>query len=434
MFVKNVMKEKIINANVKILNHSFSPKKIFLHPLFSGSFFMVVGSNLANFLAYIYHLILGRLLGPDSYGELVATISLIGLIMSLVSFFGLVIVKFVSSSDKKDTPAILEWFNNKVIKVSLGVSVVILLISSFLGDYIHIGKNISLLFAPILFFSMIIFVYKSLLQGVVKFKETVIIGNIELLGRLAFGLALYYLGFGVFGAILGMLLAEVVALVLSRFFLRDIGFVKSEVKNFNFQKVFSYALPVFVVSVSFTSLLTSDLVLVKHFFSSHDAGIYGSISNLGKVIFYGTAPIGAVMFPLIAKKKSTNGKFLNIFLLSVFLVFLIGAFILFVYYLFPNLAINVLYGSSYLEGGRYLLLMGLYFVIYSLANLFSSFMLSIDLTRPLLLVPVFAIMQVLMIYLFHSSFWYVIGSSLLCISLLVIYLGLYFAYVKKKTF
>ncbi|KKR11476.1 MAG: Capsular polysaccharide biosynthesis protein [Candidatus Woesebacteria bacterium GW2011_GWA1_39_21] len=396
MFVKNVMKEKIINANVKILNHSFSPKKIFLHPLFSGSFFMVVGSNLANFLAYIYHLILGRLLGPDSYGELVATISLIGLIMSLVSFFGLVIVKFVSSSDKKDTPAILEWFNNKVIKVSLGVSVVILLISSFLGDYIHIGKNISLLFAPILFFSMIIFVYKSLLQGVVKFKETVIIGNIELLGRLAFGLALYYLGFGVFGAILGMLLAEVVALVLSRFFLRDIGFVKSEVKNFNFQKVFSYALPVFVVSVSFTSLLTSDLVLVKHFFSSHDAGIYGSISNLGKVIFYGTAPIGAVMFPLIAKKKSTN--------------------------------------SSYLEGGRYLLLMGLYFVIYSLANLFSSFMLSIDLTRPLLLVPVFAIMQVLMIYLFHSSFWYVIGSSLLCISLLVIYLGLYFAYVKKKTF
>lgn len=428
------MKEKILNSNIKVLNYSFSPKRILLHPLFSGSFIMIVGSNLTNFIAYIYHLILGRLLGPDAYGDLVATLSLIGLIMSVVTFFGLVIVKFVSASDKKDTPAILEWFNSKVIRVAIVVSVLILLASSFMGNYIHISKNISLLFAPILFFSIVVFVYKSLLQGIIRFKETVIISNVELFGRLLFGLILYFIGWGVFGAILGMLIAEIIALVLSRIFLKDIGFVKKKVKSFNWNRVFKYAMPVFVVSISFTSLLTSDLILVKHFFSSHNAGIYGSISNLGKIIFYGSAPIGAVMFPLVSKRKAENGNYLSIFILSLVLMFLMGGIILFVYYLFPKLAIDVLYGSSYLEGAKYLTIMGAYFVMYSLANLFSSFMLSIDLTKPVMFVPVFSLLQIILINFFHSSFWFVIGSSLVSISLLLIYLGLYFAYARKKSF
>lgn len=427
------MKDKILNSNVKILNYSFSPKNILLHPLFSGSFFMVVGSNLANFIAYIYHLILGRLLGPDSYGILVATLSLISLIMSLVTFFGLVIVKFVSSADKKDTPAILEWFNNKVFKVSLGASILILLISKFLGNYIHVENKISYLLSPILFFTLVVFVYKSFLQGVIKFKENVIIGNVELLGRLIFGLLLYVLGLGVFGVVLGMVIAEGVSLILSRIFLREIGFVKKEMKNFNWKKVVKYATPVFVMSLSFTSLLTSDLVLVKHFFTSYDAGIYGSVSNLGKIIYYGTAPVSAVMFPLIAKKKSTNGNYLKIFLLSLILVFGLGVLALFAYYLFPKLAINILYGGSYLGGAKYLLIMGFYYVIYSMANLFSSFMLSIDMVKPVYFVPVFAFLQVFLINLLHSTFWHVIGSSLISISLLLLYLGLYFVYVRKKT-
>ena len=68
------------------------------HPLFAGSFIMVVGSNLTNFIAYIYHLILGRMLGPAQYGVLVATISLIGMFSITFGFLGLVIIKFVSAS------------------------------------------------------------------------------------------------------------------------------------------------------------------------------------------------------------------------------------------------------------------------------------------------------------------------------------------------
>jgi O-antigen/teichoic acid export membrane protein len=143
------MKEKIINSEIKIFNRSFSTKKIFLHPLFAGSFFMIVGSNFANFMAYIYHLILGRVMGPASYGELVATISTIGLMMSLISFFGLVIVKFVSSAKQEETPFVLGWFSRKTIITALIVSVLILILSPLIGSFERLPKYVNLLFAPI---------------------------------------------------------------------------------------------------------------------------------------------------------------------------------------------------------------------------------------------------------------------------------------------
>jgi O-antigen/teichoic acid export membrane protein len=426
------MKDRILNTEIKILNHTFSTKNILLHPLFSGSFFMIFGGNLANFIAYLYHLILGRIMGPSLYGELVATISLIGLIMSIVSFFGIVIVKFVSSAKDEDVPGILDWFKRKTIFVALGISILIWIASPFIGNYVHLSRNISILFAPIFFFTIITFVYKSFLTGVVRFKQVAIVSNVELLGRLFFGLVLVLLGMKVFGAILGMLIAAVCGLLLTRFYLKDVGFSKIKVKGFDWKKVFSYALPVFIVSISFTSLLTIDVVLVKHFFTSHDAGIYGSVSNLGKIIFYGTAPIASVMFPLIAKKKSQKRNYMSIFLLSVLLVFGIGVGILFIYYLFPSIAIKVLYGDKFLEGTKYLILMGIYFILYSVANLFSSFLMSIDRTKPLLVLPFFSLLQIIGIYLFHANFKFIIGVSVLSVSLLLIYLGIYFAYDSKR--
>ena len=139
------------------------------------------------------------------------------------------------------------------------------------------------------------------------------------------------------------------------------------------------------------------------------------------------------MFPIIAKKRSRKESFVNIFLLSAVLVSGLGFGVLVIYYLFPSLIINILYGSEFLEGSRYIFLMGFYYIFYSLANLMSSFLLSIDLVKPLMVLPFFAVLQVITIYFLHTSFSLVIASSMLSVSLLLAYLGLYFAYAKKRS-
>ncbi|MFH1863418.1 MAG: oligosaccharide flippase family protein, partial [bacterium] len=153
------------------------------HPLFAGSFIMVVGSNLTNFIAYIYHLILGRMLGPAQYGVLVATISLIGMFSITFGFLGLVIIKFVSASGAEQLDKILSWFNRKSLLLGAFLLLLSFIATPFLSGFLKISPTIIVLVAPIVFVSLLTYVYKSFLQGLLKFKETVIASNVEFLLR-----------------------------------------------------------------------------------------------------------------------------------------------------------------------------------------------------------------------------------------------------------
>ena len=63
----------------KISNFKFQISNYVKHPLFSGSAVMIVGTNFANFLAYLYHLVLARMLGPSAYSDLAAALAALSL-------------------------------------------------------------------------------------------------------------------------------------------------------------------------------------------------------------------------------------------------------------------------------------------------------------------------------------------------------------------
>ena len=159
-------------------------KRIMLHPLFSGSMVMIVGSNFANFVAYIYHLVVGRLLGPSAYGELSTVISLLGLIFAAFTFFGLVIVKFVSSAEKNDYATILSWFVKKAAKFGVVMSLAMFLLSPVLSKFLHINILIFIILSAVFYFGVLGFVYRSFMQGILSFREVVIANNLDVGSRL----------------------------------------------------------------------------------------------------------------------------------------------------------------------------------------------------------------------------------------------------------
>ena len=55
-------------------------KKLINHPLFSGSAIVFVGNMTANVVNYLYHLIMGRMLGPVEYGVLASLYSVLYLV------------------------------------------------------------------------------------------------------------------------------------------------------------------------------------------------------------------------------------------------------------------------------------------------------------------------------------------------------------------
>ena len=408
-------------------------KYLISHPFFTSSAIMVVGSNFANALAFIYHLIIGRLLGPVHYGELAAVISLATMFSAVFTFLSTVVIKFTSGAkNKNEENYIFSWFAQKSFFISSTLLILTLIFSPVFSNFLHIELKIVLLIPFFLFFSLLSMVFKAFLQGLLKFYETVALLNIEFILRLLTGVFFVYLGFSVFGAVLGIVISGVIGLFITYFFLRNYKiFFKGSKINFN-KEIIAYSLPAFLFSLTSTSFLTTDILLAKHFIGAHDAGIYASLSTLGRIILYGTGPIGAVMFPMVSKRFSKGQKYMNVFLLSLLLTSLASFVILILYIYLPDVAIKILYGNSFLEGGKHLIWFGIFATFYSLASLICSFYMSIGKVKVVILPLFFAVFQIVGIIFIHDSILSIIGVSLVSATLLFLSLLIYLVYETRN--
>lgn len=407
-------------------------KNIIANPLFSGSAVLIIGSNIANLFNYIYHVIMGRLLGPISYGELVSLLSLIGLVSIIPTSFNLVIVKYVSSSpSRQEITDLISWFSKKVLLTSIALCLFLLILSPVVASFLNLNNYLLVtLVAITVLFTLPAMFNRSVLQGLLRFKQMVISILTENLTRLVFGILLVYLGFSVGGAISALVAAGFVGWMLSRNAISD--YFKKDIKgSLPLKSFFSYSISVVIQSFAMISLYSTDLILVKHFFSSYDAGIYASLSTLGKIIFFGTGPIGAVMFPLVSRKQTIGKNYHKIFNISLSLTLGLSLTILVVYWLAPQLVIMILYGPQYQGGANLLVWFGIFMTIYTLDALFITFNLSMERTKVVILPLLAAIIQVLSIWFYHPNLMSVILISAMVSSLLLVLLLIYSSYEKS---
>ncbi len=395
--------------------------------LFSGSAVMIIGSNLVNASNYLYHVIMGRLLGPSAYGELSALFSLISLLGIIPMSFGLVIIKFISSAKKEEeTKGLINWFSRRIYYLAIFMTVCIILLSPLISAFLNIKNNfLIILIAGTFLFSLPSFLNKSVLQGLLRFKEMIISILAESGIKLILGVILVLFGFSVAGAIGAITVAALVSFIISRNYLLDYTKIKGHVSP-SVRSIILFTLPVLCYSFATTSLISTDLLLVKHFFTSHDAGVYAAASTLGRIIFFGTAPIASVMFPLISKRKSEGQEFDKIFLYSLGLTFFISLGVIFLYLLLPVHSVNILYGSVYVEATKHLVLFGIFIALFSLSISFVSFFLSLNKTKMVLVPVLAALLQALGIWLYHGSLREVIFVSIMVCAAMLVFLCTYY--------
>ena len=139
-------------------------KNLFTSKLFTGSIIMLVGTNFVNFLAYIYHLFFGRILGPSLYGELAAIISLISLFTSIFGFFSVVIVKFVSMEDNEGRKRLFSWLGGIIKKVAIVCSVILLLSYPLIAKILFTNSLSAIQVGLIMFFTFFIIFNNSFLH------------------------------------------------------------------------------------------------------------------------------------------------------------------------------------------------------------------------------------------------------------------------------
>ncbi|EKD95929.1 MAG: capsular polysaccharide biosynthesis protein [uncultured bacterium] len=406
--------------------------EIVKHPLFSGSTIMVVGSNSVSAINYLYHLAMGRMLGPAGYGELASLISLIGLLGIIPASVSLMIVKHVASAkNKHEINSLVGWFKAKIFRASLLFFIAVLIVSPFIASFLNLsGVSYLILIAISFLFSLQAGLNRSILQGLLKFKEMVVSILVENSAKLIFSIFLVYLGFQVGGVMMALVISTLLGLYITNLYLKydSSGRINSspDVKS-----MLAFTIPVGIQTIAATSLYSSDLILVKHFFPAHEAGIYAALSTLGKIIFFGTGPIGAVMFPLVSQRNALGKPHKKIFLYSLFATFLLSLGVLTIYFWVPGVAIKLLYGSAYLEASNLLVWFGVFITLFSFSSLLINYSLSLGKTRVVLLPLIAAFAQIILISFFHQSLFMVILASTVVTALLLAGLLIYSIYGKR---
>lgn len=406
------------------------------HELISGSFYIFIGSVLVNFLAFLLNLFLARNLSYADYGIFASLLSIITLASMPAGSINTVIVRFSTDYHSKNQLDMLQSFYRKAAKFifpfSFAALLLFIIFSPLLTSFLHLNNVMYIVVVGLCVFTVYIQVLNGgFLQGLMRFRFLSVSGVISGIIRLIVGIILVSLGFKAFSGLWAIFFMSLGAFLIGFIPLRFILLKKTENNvHVSTREIIKYALPTLISIFSMTSLITTDIILVKHFFNPQAAGFYAGLSLVGRIIFYFTSPITMVMFPLLIKRYNLGRNFNRLFYFAVLLILTPSVAITVFYFLFPSFVVNLfLAGRDYLLVTRYVGLFGINLVIFGLINIFVNFFLSLNKTKIAPLVAIAALSQILLISVFHSSFYQVIGVSLLVFLVLLAALVIYYTKV-----
>lgn len=391
---------------------------------------MVGGHSLANVGAYLYHLFMGRLLVPTDYGALQSLISLSNVLNVPLVTLNTVVVKFISSYVGKGELHKISSLYYQIRKFLFVLLIIggslFLLFSKTIMDFLHFSSWMNILILDIaLFFGLINVLNRSALQGLSQFLPLVVAQFIEAYGKLLFGVVAVLIGFGVPGAFGAFVLVIFISYAyMSRLLRKKIGVHKP--LPLPLRSMGRYAIPSALMTVSVTALYNTDVILVRHFLTAYEAGLYAALSVLGKIIFFGTAPVTTTMFPLVSEAHARGEKYQRIFLLSLMFLIAIAGSVTLLFSFEPKLAMKLLIGSQYLSAASYLGRFSLFLSLCSVIYLFTNFFLSIHRTKAVYVVCLGATVQAILLAFIHPNIMTVINISLGVTTVTTVILAVYY--------
>ncbi len=345
---------------------------------------MVIATAISNFFNYLYQLLMGRLLTPQQYGELFSLLSLFYIFSVVFATVNTSITKFTTSyvvkNDYGKIKSVLVKASKNFAIIGVLVYGVILMLSPVISRFLNIENEsyVMILFASIPF-GFILPAYQGTLRGLQRFPALGISTTSWALFKLFFGVALVVVGYGVFGGLAGVFLANVAAFLVTFLLLRDLFKYKSS-DTIELGDIIKYSGLAFLTLFAYTTMWNIDVIMVKHYLSPIDAGSYSAISVLGKIALFAPGAVGVVVFPKAAEKHESGERHFHLLLKGLALVTLISGVIVLAYALFPGIIIQLVYGKKYIAIAPYLWRYGLAMMFFSMIGLMINYSLSINKT------------------------------------------------------
>lgn len=347
--------------------------------LLKNSTIVVIGIIISNILAYIFHIYVGRSLGPAEYGVFGALLALLTLLAMPAGAINSSVTKFTARFNADKEKGKIATLRKKMLKAVIIYSIIVIAIliifSKYIADYLQIPSLISvILIGILLFFSVLLYSNRGFLQGLKKFKSYSWNTIIESVSRLILVVIILFMGFKVNGALLAYGLGYFIAFLFVFISIRETG-IKNNKEKINKKQVYNYIILVFIINLVIQSIINLPTIFIKHFLSSEFTGYWTAALTLARVSLYIASGIVIVMFAEVAGQKE-KARQRSIFKKTLILTLLASICISIIFWVAGSLAIRILYGTDFLAAVPILQWLGVAMIAISILQLSLNYWLA----------------------------------------------------------
>jgi len=388
----------------------------------SGSMIMLVSSGFVGAMNLAYNLAVAHVLGADRFGHASAVYTVLMLLSSVTLSFQLLCSKFVAKNDSVPGKiGIYRFLHRRAWVYGVGLGVLLALSSRVISGYLNLpSPSYIFLLATAMMFYVPLGVRRGLMQGMYDFRPLAFNFVLEVVVKLGGALILMAAGLGVSGVVIAIVASVVLAYIFAR--PRRELTIHCEAMLPGALGEGIQASVFFVGQVIINNL---DIILVKHFFSATEAGVYAAIALVGRVVYMLSWSVVSGMFPFSAGVRSEEKDGRAVLGTAVLLVVLISSLFTLAIWLAPPHLWHIVLGAGFPLGGHssYTSLLVLYAAttgIYSLSVVLMTYEISRKIGNVSWLQLTFSGAIIAGIYLLHHSLHDVITVQLVLMTTLLI--------------
>jgi O-antigen/teichoic acid export membrane protein len=367
---------------------------------------LFVSGTIVGILNYVYQVYMGRALGPEEYGVFGALFSIFYLIGIISQTLGTSTTQFVSKfvGEGKHIGFFIKGTLKRTIVAGSLISIIFLMVSKDIMNVLKLPDIWPILILiMILFLSWIIPIIDGALRGMKRFSSLAFSSISNASFKMIFGIGLVMAGLGVSGALFGVAMGAILGLFISFIFLKPhIKPNNPHDPDFIYSSFYSYSLPVMFAMISLSIPSNLDVILAKYFFSPAEAGVYTSVSVLGKIVFFFSGAIGTVMFPMITEKYTKGENTIGILKKSFLYTGFLSGSLVSIYVLYPQIVVKI-FGDKYFNAIDLVAPYGIAMFFVSITALVISYHLAIKNMKYIVFYTGFTILEVALLMIFHSS-------------------------------
>jgi O-antigen/teichoic acid export membrane protein len=369
---------------------------------------VLVGVTVFNAGNYLFHVLAGRVLGPVRYGDLATLIAISGLVALPAGGVQVWVARHVAQNETLGDADATRVLMRRTIAYTFAVASTLTILFLTLAWPIQQVLDIASI-AAVVITALVTLpasgapVLLGLAQGLQRFTLVAVVLAAGPVVRIVLTAIAFGVGLHVGGAMLATLVATALIFGAPMWLLR--GWFRSPGRSARGSTLLDAKslVPVIAGLLALTALTSNDVVVAKAALDSHDAGIYGSASLIGRAILYLPTAIAMVLLPRVAARTAENRQSLDLLGKSVAVTFAFCAVGTAAYAVIGTPFVRLFFGDDYASGGSLLWLFGVAMTLFSVINVLLTYHIARSHTAFAWLLLAGAGFQVLAFLVVHGS-------------------------------